>query len=131
MTHLIEVFTETPHEQLNSHLKVPTKVIEIEPPNKKKRKKVDTEAIIDEILNNAPQPYTHAVAAKIKADLTKLADILNPTDEADKAYNINRIQYKQPDINHLKCELEYENEYNAHLDKGRNHQMELKFPREK
>ena len=27
--------------------------------------------------------------------------------------------------NHLKCELEYENEYNAHLDKGK--QMELKF----
>ena len=25
--------------------------------------------------------------------------------------------------NHLKCELEYENEYNAHLDKGRNEQM--------
>ena len=33
--------------------------------------------------------------------------------------------------NHLKCELEYENEYNAHLDKGRNEQMELEFPKEK
>ena len=33
--------------------------------------------------------------------------------------------------NHLKCELEYENEYNAHLDKGRNEQMEIKFPKEK
>ena len=32
--------------------------------------------------------------------------------------------------NHLKCELEYENEYNAHLDKGRNEQMELEFPKE-
>ena len=30
--------------------------------------------------------------------------------------------------NHLKCELE--NEYNAHLDKGRNEQMELEFPKE-
>ena len=29
--------------------------------------------------------------------------------------------------NHLKCELEYENEYNAHLDKGRDEQMELDF----
>ena len=31
--------------------------------------------------------------------------------------------------NHLKCELEYQNEYNSYLDKGK--QMELKFPKEK
>ena len=31
--------------------------------------------------------------------------------------------------NHLKCELEYQNEYNAHLDKGK--QMELEFSKEK
>ena len=30
--------------------------------------------------------------------------------------------------NHLKCELEYQNEYNAHLDKGK--QMELEFNEE-
>ena len=30
--------------------------------------------------------------------------------------------------NHLKCELEFQNEYNAHLDKGK--QMELEFPKE-
>ena len=75
LTHLIEVFTEMPHEQVGSELKIPTKVIEIEPPNKKKRKKVDTEAIIDEILKNSSQPYTHAAAVKIKADLTKIADL--------------------------------------------------------
>ena len=33
--------------------------------------------------------------------------------------------------NHLKCELEHELAYNEHLDKGKNHQMELEFPREK
>ena len=38
-SHLIEIFTETPHEQIGSQLKVPTKVIEIEAPNKKKKKK--------------------------------------------------------------------------------------------
>ena len=38
--------------------------------------------------------------------------------------------YLGNDRNHLKCELEYENEYNAHLDKGKNEQMELEFPKE-
>ena len=33
--------------------------------------------------------------------------------------------------NHLKCELEHELAYNEHLDKGKNHQTELEFPREK
>jgi len=32
--------------------------------------------------------------------------------------------------NHLKCELEYENEYNAHLDKGKTEQLEIPFPKE-
>ena len=32
--------------------------------------------------------------------------------------------------NHLKCELEYENEYNAHLDKGKTEQIEIPFPKE-
>ena len=105
-THLIEVFTETPHEQIGSQLKIPTKVVEIEAPNKKKKKKIDTEAIIDEILKNSPQPYTHAAAAKIKADLTKIADLLNTDEETDKAYNVNRMQYTQPDIDHLKQELD-------------------------
>ena len=58
---------------------------------KKKRKKIDTEAIIEEILSNAPQPYTHVAAAKIKADLTKLANIFNLTEKTDKEYNINRM----------------------------------------
>ena len=31
--------------------------------------------------------------------------------------------------NHLKCELEYQNEYNSYLDKGK--QMELKFTEDK
>ena len=66
-------------------------MIEIEKPTK--RKKINTEAIIDEILKNTPQPYTHAAAAKIKTDLTKLADLLNTDDETDKAFNINRVQY--------------------------------------
>ena len=58
-----------PHEQVGLQLKIPTKVIEIEPPNKKKRKKVNREAIINEIVKNSPQPYTHAAAAKIKAEI--------------------------------------------------------------
>ena len=32
--------------------------------------------------------------------------------------------------NHLKCELEYQNEYNAHLDKGKTEQIEIPFPKE-
>ena len=32
--------------------------------------------------------------------------------------------------NHLKCELEYRNEYNAHLDKGKTEQIEIPFPKE-
>ena len=32
--------------------------------------------------------------------------------------------------NHLKCELEYQNEYNAHLDKGKTEQIEIPFPEE-
>ena len=32
--------------------------------------------------------------------------------------------------NHLKCELEYQNEYNAHLDKGKTQQLEIPFPKE-
>ena len=31
--------------------------------------------------------------------------------------------------NHLKCELEHENDYNEYLDEGK--QMEIKFPKEK
>ena len=30
--------------------------------------------------------------------------------------------------NHLKCELEYQNEYNSYLDKGKDKQMEIEFP---
>ena len=32
--------------------------------------------------------------------------------------------------NHLKCEIEYQNEYNAHLDKGKTEQIEIPFPKE-
>ena len=32
--------------------------------------------------------------------------------------------------NHLKCELEYQNEYNSHLDKGKTEQIEIPFPKE-
>ena len=38
--------------------------------------------------------------------------------------------YLGNDRNHLKCELEYENEYNAHLDKGKTEQLEIPFPKE-
>ena len=48
----------------------------------------------------------HAAAAKIKTDLTKLADLLNTDDKTDKAFNINRMQYTRPDIDHLKQELD-------------------------
>ena len=37
--------------------------------------------------------------------------------------------YLGSDRNHLKCELEHENDYNEYLDEGK--QMELKFPKEK
>jgi len=37
--------------------------------------------------------------------------------------------YLGSDRNHLKCELEHENDYNEYLDEGK--QMELEFPKEK
>ena len=38
--------------------------------------------------------------------------------------------YMGSGTNHLKCELEYQNEYNAHLDKGKTEQIEIPFPKE-
>ena len=44
----------------------------------------------------------------------------------DNTHDVD-YDYLGSGTNHLKCELEYENEYNAHLDKGRDEQMELDF----
>ena len=46
----------------------------------------------------------------------------------DNTHDVD-YDYLGSGTNHLKCELEYENEYNAHLDKGK--QMEIEFPEEK
>ena len=82
--HLLEIFTDSPHEEIGSNLKLDSTIsLDIQDG----QKSTTTEQILDEILELSPNAYTNAAAATIKM-------------------KVNRAIFQRPDISHLKEELQ-------------------------
>ena len=80
---LLEVFTNSSHEEIGSNLKLdPTVPIDIQDGHKS----ATTEQILDEVLELPPDAYTNAAAVMIKM-------------------MVNYAMFQWPDISHLKEEL--------------------------